>query len=146
VGAVVQLSHVELRRRVVAHCESVRRGGAVAGFAPSTKRQVRPSELDAAELCRLYTTGDTAVELGARYGIHRSTAFALLERSGIPPRAHVRKLTDADVQRAALRYVNDRLSLVKIGKELDVDSETIRKELAKAGVEIRSHGRQRASR
>lgn len=63
-GAVAQLSHVEMRRRAVAHCMGTRPGAVVAGFVPSTKRQVRLSEVDAGELCRLYADGDTAAELG----------------------------------------------------------------------------------
>jgi hypothetical protein len=69
--------------------------------------------------------------------ISRDTVLLHLERRGIPRRAFIRKLTDADVSRAVTFYLEDGLSLVGVGALFQVDATTIRREFARAGVTIR---------
>ena len=78
----------------------------------------------------------TVPQVTRRYGIHRTTVRGHLEQLGVERRAHVRKLTDEQVVRAAKLYATG-LSLAAVGSRLGVDGQTIRKEFRTAGVPVR---------
>ncbi len=57
-------------------------------------------------------------------------------RACVPRHPAKRKLTDAQVQRAATRY-SFGLSIAALAEELDVNAETLRKEFIRSGVRRR---------
>ena len=56
------------------------------------------------ELVHLYEEGVSIDELARRYGVHRTTIIAQLDRRDVPRRRVARKMTDALVARASERY------------------------------------------
>jgi hypothetical protein len=75
--------------------------------------------------------------LVSQFGINRTTVLNQLERRGVPRRAAVRKLTDADVQ-AAARCYNSGEPLKVVAALFGVSANTIRQELMRAGVQMRA--------
>jgi hypothetical protein len=99
------------------------------------QRRLKPIEVD--QLVQAYTDGSTAQQVADAFRVSRDTVLLHLERRGIPRRAFVRKLTDADVSRAANVYLDEGLSLLHVGALFQVDPTTMRREFARAGVPIR---------
>ena len=73
-----------------------------------------------------YRAGNSVRETGNRFGLHRTTVLALLERHGVPRRPNVRKLTDRQLKRGAELYAAGQ-SLKTVGMAPQVDAETVRK-------------------
>jgi hypothetical protein len=105
------------------------------------QRRLPPEE--AKELVAAYLAGGTALALAGKYSIHRTTVLALLERHKISRRGRV--LTADHIERAVSSYASGR-SCASIGKELQVNPETVRQALLKAGVAMRKPGRPRATK
>lgn len=104
----------------------------VAGVPRSNRRpplkRLSSDEIDL--LVADYQSGYTVPKLVARYQIHRTTVLSHLERRGVPRRAHRRKLNNAQVEEIRkLRELG--LSLAELGRQFEVDPETIRRELGK---------------
>ena len=76
--------------------------------------------------------------LAGKHSIHRTTVLALLERHRVSRRGRV--LTPDHIERAVSLYASGR-SCASIGKELQVNPETVRQALLKAGVAMRRPGR-----
>ena len=102
-------------------------------IAPDGSRQVQrrlpPETIE--ELVAGYLAGATALVLAAKHSIHRTTVLALLERHRVSRRGRV--LTPDHIERAVTLYVSG-LSCASIGGELQVNPETVRQALLKAGV------------
>ena len=75
--------------------------------------------------------GATALALAAQHSIHRTAVLAPLERHRVSRRGRV--LTPDHIERAVSLYSSGR-SCASIGKELQVNPETVRQALLKAGV------------
>ena len=88
-----------------------------------------------------YLAGATALALAAKHSIHRTTVLALLERHQVSRRGRV--LTPDHIERTVSLYASGR-SCASIGRELQVNPETIRQALLKAGVAMRRPGRPQA--
>jgi transposase-like protein len=126
--------------------------GASRDSATIRSRRVRPGgsrrvqrrfpfeEVD--ELVASYLAGATAIALAAKHSIHRTTVLALLERQRVSRRGRV--LTPDHIERAISLYASGR-PCASIGKELQVNPETVRQALLKAGVATRRPGRPRAT-
>ncbi len=99
------------------------------------QRRLPPAEIE--ELIAGYVAGATAIALAGKHSIHRTTVLALLERHRVSRRGRV--LTPDHVERAVSLYASGR-SCASIGKELQVNPETIRQALLKAGVAMRRPG------
>ena len=69
-------------------------------------------------------------------GRNRATILRHLRRRGVETRHPKRKLTDKQVAHAAERYRRGE-TIKAIAAELPVNKETLRKELMRAGVELR---------
>jgi hypothetical protein len=91
------------------------------------------------DLVARYQAGSTIEMLANRFGIHRTTVMAHLERRGIPRRS-ARKLTDEMVAGAAHRYTSGE-TLAEIAEQLGVAPSTLKRELRLAGIPIRRRGR-----
>jgi DNA invertase Pin-like site-specific DNA recombinase len=89
-------------------------------------------------LVEAYRSGSTVKNLAASYEIHRTTVLEHLKRQGVPRRPS--KLNQVDIDKAVrlyeLGYSGEAVAL-----ELRVGASTIRREIKKAGVEIRGPGR-----
>ena len=112
---------------------------------PDGSRQVQrrlPSE-EIEELVAGYLAGATALTLASKHSIHRSTVLALLERHQVSRRGRV--LTPDHIERAVSSYASGR-SCASIAKELQVNPETVRQALLKAGVAMRRPGRPSATK
>jgi len=96
----------------------------------------RLSDADVHDLKHRYGEGESVSELSRRYGVHRTTIGAHLERAGIARRRLVRKMTDDSVARAATRY-GEGASLAVVAQEFDVHGRTLAREFRRAGVSIR---------
>jgi DNA-directed RNA polymerase specialized sigma24 family protein len=107
---------------------------------PPTQRQRRLGRAEQEELVARYQAGDLMTELAERYGIHRRTVSAILERHSVPTRAS--GLAPEQIQRAVLMYAQGQ-SLAKIGKLLGVNAKTVHTRLREQGVQMRdTHGRE----
>ncbi len=93
------------------------------------QRRLPPEEID--ELVACYLAGATALALAGKHSIHRTTVLALLERHRVSRRGRV--LTPDHIERAVSLYALG-LSCASIGKELQVNPETVRQALLKASV------------
>jgi hypothetical protein len=108
-----------------------------------TAKQVHKRLLSAQvdQLVSDYRGGAKLTDLVAKFGVSRGTVSKLLESRGIPRR--YRKLSTDDIHKMVDLYRTGQ-SLAKVGAQLDVDPNTVRHHLLRAGVAMRdSHGRQR---
>ena len=102
------------------------------------QRRLPPEEVE--ELVAAYLAGATSLSLAGKHSIHRTTVLALLERHRVSRRV----LTPDHIERAVASYPLGR-SCASIAKELQVNPETIRQTLLKAGVAMRRPGRPSAT-
>jgi hypothetical protein len=119
----------------------IRSGRVPSDGSRQVQRRLPPEEVE--ELIAAYLAGATALALAGKYLIHRTTVLALLERQQVARRGRV--LTPDHIERAVSSYASGR-SCASIGKELQVNPETVRQALLKAGVAIRKPGRSRATK
>jgi len=105
------------------------------------QRRLPPEEIE--ELVAGYLAGATALTLAGKHSIHRTTVLALLERHQVSRRGRV--LAPDHIERAVSSYASGR-SCASIGKELQVNPETVRQTLLKAGVAMRKPGRPSATK
>jgi len=106
----------------------------------SQRRAQRLTAEELAELVAGYLAGAQAKELARRFQVHRHTVADVLERSGLQPRQ--RGLGSAQLARACQLY-RDRWSLARLGEELGVTANTVRRYLLMAGVVMRSPNERR---
>jgi DNA invertase Pin-like site-specific DNA recombinase len=108
---------------------------------PSRQSQVRLEPHQADALARAYRAGGATKELAARFGIHRGTVTAVLQRLGVEPRK--RGLDDEQTAEACRLYAKG-WSLARLAERYDVADMTVRRYLLFAGVVMRSpHDRYR---
>ena len=91
-----------------------------------------PGEQD--ELVRSYLAGTLVWEPAARYGVHRTTVAAVLERAGVERR---RRGLDAQQVREAARLYRQGWSCQRLAECYGCDDETVRQRLKRAGVKLR---------
>jgi AraC-like DNA-binding protein len=97
--------------------------------------QRRLSQGDVDELAHLYQEASIDA-LIRRYGVHRTTIIAHLDRRGVPRRLVGRKMTDPLVTQASERY-SEGLSLADVASEFGVHARTLAREFRRAGTPIR---------
>jgi hypothetical protein len=98
--------------------------------------QIRLGPADIERLIAAYADGNSVLRLATGFDIHRTTVLAHLERNGVPRRRSGPKLSDADVDEAAILY-RDGLSLELIGHRFLVAPDTVAKALRHLGAQIR---------
>jgi hypothetical protein len=104
---------------------------------PILQQQRRLAKGDVERLLVDYASGLSTRALASKYGIHRETVSAVLQREGVDRRPHVRKLTDQDVTLAAALY-GSGASLASVGIAFGADAATVRRAFTKAGVPVRA--------
>ena len=126
-----------LCNRMIGH-EEVKNNPAPKAIPASIIKQVqRRLPVDSIlELVRAYEVGATVPDLVERYGIHRTTVLAHLERQGVPRRPNRFKLTEGQLAEASQLYAKG-WSLIPLGKRFGVDDGTMRKALLREGVMLR---------
>ena len=77
------------------------------------------------KLAHLYEEGASMDALARRYGVHRTTIIAHLDRRGVARRRVARKMTDALVARASRRYA-EGLSVADVASEFGVHRKNAR--------------------
>lgn len=82
----------------------------------------------------MYQVGNTINAVAREFKLHRTTVTAILDRHGVPVRAHY--MTTQDVERARGLYESG-LSLAEVGRRLGFDAAAIANRLRAAGVRIR---------
>lgn len=87
-----------------------------------------------ADLVARYEAGATVRELAERFGIHRVTVTAQLQRVGIPTR---KAGLGADQAGEVMRLYEQGWSARKLAKNYEVSDHTIAAELRRAGVRLR---------
>jgi hypothetical protein len=102
--------------------------------APSRQRQVRLSPERAAQLVVEYESGVEMYVLAERYGIHRHSVRAHLDRAGVVVRP--RGLSEIQTDEAVRLYVAG-WPLVRLAERLGCDHETVRRALKLRGVVLR---------
>lgn len=100
----------------------------------------RLSEEQAAEVVRLYQAGETATELGKRFGIERSTVSRHITRAGITLRSTARS-DDARCQGA--RLYTEGLTVQEVADKLGIIFSATYRALKREGVEMRPAARRR---
>ena len=96
----------------------------------------RTKRLNATELARLverYESGGTVYELALEFMIDRRTVSQRLREQGLLRRQSPSSTMIDDMA----RLYQSGLSLLKVGRQLDVNAETVRRALPKAGVRPR---------
>ena len=92
------------------------------------------------ELAHLYEEGASIDALGRRYGVHRTTIIAHLDRRGVTRRHVARKMTDPLVAQASERYA-EGLSVADVASEFAVHPGTLAREFRRAATPIRAAAR-----
>lgn len=87
-----------------------------------------------AEIVARYEAGETSTALAAEYGVAKSTVLNLLRTSGAAVRRQ--PLTPEQVSEA-VRLYESGLSLSEVAERLQVNQETMRMAILKAGVTLR---------
>ena len=104
-------------------------------FQPRVKRGWnRLSEDQRTEVARRYGTGDTTTQLAKDYGVAKSTIIGILREQNVVVRRQ--PLKPEQVSEAARLYETG-LSLSQVARRLDVNQETMRIAIIKAGVTLR---------
>ena len=104
-----------------------------------SQRRLGPDEV--AALAEARQEGAEINELAERFGVHRATVIAHLERAGVAGRRRQgRTLSPEQVQEAGQLYVSG-LSLIEVGERFDVDRRYLRRALPSAGFALRPPGR-----
>lgn len=112
--------------------------GAARSVDEASWRTVRPvSEGESRSIAKRYKEGLTVPQLVVATGRNRATVLRHLHQRGVETRHPGRKLTDEQVAAAADRYRRGE-TIKAIAGDLPVHKETLRKELVRAGVELRS--------
>lgn len=88
-----------------------------------------PSEID--HLVADYEAGSGVQELASKYGVHRATVFAHLQRREVPRR---RPGLDEQEQAEAVRLSRAGMSMRAIGRQMGVDRKAVRAALVEAGI------------
>lgn len=96
------------------------------------QRQIRLTPQQVAALVQLYQSGASVQQCAIAFGIHRTTVMSQLERQGVPRRPNLRKLTDQDLKRVLERHRAGE-SAASIARSYDVDPETVRRAIKRAG-------------
>jgi transposase-like protein len=100
-------------------------------------------------LVKAYTEGSSVAAVAAEYSVDRRTVAAHLERHGVARRGNSKhKLSPEDVVEATGLYRAGG-SLAAVGRHLGVAPATVRKELIRAGIDLRNRSgwrRPRSSR
>lgn len=73
-------------------------------------------------------------EVARRFGLHRTTVRAILDRAGVTVRP--REMSGAQVQ-LAIKLYGEGLSLHAVGERLGFNAQTIANRLSAAGVQTR---------
>lgn len=100
-------------------------------------RKLQPVEID--RLVADYSARMGLTELGERYGLHRQTAKAHLERRGVTIRSALPALDGEQVAQAVDLYA-DGWGLNPIGAQLGVAPNTVKRVLLARGVRLRPQG------
>ena len=100
-------------------------------------RKLSPAEID--QLVAEYQAGQCLTELGKRYGLHRQTAKAHLERRGVTIRSELPALDEGQIVRAVALYA-EGLGLNPIATRLGVAPNTVKRALLARGVRLRPRG------
>jgi transposase-like protein len=90
------------------------------------QRRLSRSVVD--ELVHFSEEGASIGALARRYGVHRTTIIAQLDRRGVPRRRVARKMTDLLVAQASKRYAKG-LSLAEVASEFGVHTRTLAREV-----------------
>jgi hypothetical protein len=102
----------------------------------------RPKKLSSSIVSNVisdYSEGIPIHELSRKYGFHRATISAHLDRAGVSKRP--RSMSEGQIDEAVQDYAAGQ-SLEKIGKRLGFDSTTVLKELRMREARMRdTHGR-----
>ncbi len=101
-------------------------------------RKLSAAEVD--QLAADYQAGLCLTKLGERYGLHRQTAKAHLERRGMAIRSELPAMTSDQVQAAGRLYEASGLSLARVAARFEVAPNTLRRALGRAGFQIRPRG------
>ena len=99
----------------------------VSASIKKVHRRLQAGELD--KLAEAYLAGATLVELGERFRTHRATVASELERLGVARRY---RLVEGERLGLAIQSYQNGESVAKIGNELGVSGETVRKALIRA--------------
>ena len=100
---------------------------------PSRQIQRHLGADEVLSLVDTYAQGDTIDELASKFGIHRTTVMAHLERQRAPRRSGIvtRNIDEAT------RLYEEGWSLARVGEHFGVDGETVRRTLRASGVDLR---------
>lgn len=94
----------------------------------------RLSDETRAEVAVRYEAGDTTTQLAKDYGVAKSTIIGILRAKSVVVRRQ--PLTPGQVSEASRLYESGQ-SLSQVAKRLDINQETMRTAILKAGVVLR---------
>lgn len=121
----------DLRRAAAPRIEDSR--GPVVRTAETVQIFLTAAEID--QLVGDHLSGTRVDELAKRYGVHRATVFAHLQRRNVPRRAL--GLDEAEAAHA-VRLYRSGTSIRAVAGQIGADRKTVRSVLEVAGISIRS--------
>ena len=109
----------------------------------SPRRRMRQlSEVEVAELVAAREAGAQIKELASRFGVHKSTVLAHLDRAGVPGRRWAGKTLTPEQVRDAVWLYQSGLNLIEVGARFGVDRRQVSRALKEAGFALRPPGQQ----
>jgi DNA-directed RNA polymerase specialized sigma24 family protein len=140
VGAVEALSSTTKRtHRLFRTAQAVAQDLSVCARPTPSYRTARPLQPDEVEkLVEAKQAGATVRELAQQFGVCRTTVFKHLHARGLRTRS-----LDPELLAEATSLYGDGWSTARIGKQLDIPTETLRTALKVSGVAMRRPGRPR---
>lgn len=112
-------------------------------FQPRVKRGWNRLNADQqASVAARYSNGETSTALAQEYGVAKSTILRILREARVVVRRQ--PLTSEQVSEAAQLY-EAGLSLSQVAKRLDLNQETMRTAILKAGVVLREPTRAKSA-
>ena len=98
------------------------------------QRRLSPTNID--DLIAAYRTGATINQLADKFGVHRTTVAAHLDRHGVPRHHDRTEWDDGDLEHAAEMYAAG-LSLADLAAVFEIDAQTVANRFRRAGRPIR---------
>lgn len=113
---------------------------------PVRRAQRRLGPDEAAALAQARQEGAEINDLAERFGVHRATVMAHLQRAGVPGRRRQGRTLSPELVQAAGRLYASGSSLIEVSERFDVDRRYLRRALPSAGFPLRPPGRQPVAR
>ncbi|MFE0206973.1 hypothetical protein [Streptomyces sp. NPDC058985] len=110
--------------------------GATSGRTSLPPATYLVDTLPAAEVCVRYRAGESTVQIAEAYGCGESTIITVLKRNDVPRRVGRKIELPVSDTELARRYLDERVELQQLARELGVKPNLVSRRVAAAGVKV----------